>query len=202
MGLLSLLAEDSTSGTETESCENRVDQRGANAATSSDSNGTGADSDPDSTGSPGSSQGSGSKACGEARLEPALTKLQNSARTFKARSAALVANARRRLARSALLKVPEHRAEAFRNDVKHDAALHRPGQNSSYPRSRRLRLLVSFLKAWSAALVQFFNQFSGEANSDSSKMTVHHSLTTSIIDDTNMRLSTVAPDVSAWKAAG
>lgn len=132
----------------------------------------------------------------EVKNDGRLKSLKNKVKTFKARAAALVGKARRRLARNAVVKPPEHRAEAFRDDVKHDSSLHRPGSNSTYDRNRRLRLLISFLKMWASRLMSFVNH----ANADS-KRRIHHTISSTIVDDTNMRLSTVAPDVSAWKSS-
>lgn len=132
-------------------------------------------------------------------LENQKARWQRQARTFKARAASLVSKARNRLARTvgAQLQAPSHPAESYRADVQDDSVLHQPGQYSPYPRNRRLRLLVSYLRAWGSALMEFFTW------ANSSGRTVHHTILSTIIDDTNMRLtsSAVEDSVPQWKSS-
>lgn len=69
-----------------------------------------------------------------------LARMKRQARTLKARTASLIARSTRRLSKNADLKPPEHPAHAFKDDLKVSSILNQPGQNSTYPRSRRLRL--------------------------------------------------------------
>ena len=110
------------------------------------------------------------------------------ARTSKARAAAIAGKAARRLAKHAILDFPEHPAQDFRDDVKGTNTLMGPGAH----RPRRLRLLVSYLKAWGCQLANFVQSRAVGANR------VSHCLTTSIVDDCNMRLSAPPPGVHQW----
>ena len=79
--------------------------------------------------------------------------------TAKARAASLASKALRRLAKTAIVEAPKHKAEAYREDVKADNTLARPGAASGsqgIARRRRLRLLVSYLQGWVAAVMSFF----------------------------------------------
>lgn len=130
--------------------------------------------------------------------------MKRQARTAKARAASLVARTTRKLAKLANLRPPEHPAESFREAVQATSSLNLAGQNSTGARGRRLRLLVSFLKGWCSAVVTFFNSFTHghsngeEANSSNNEHArLHHTITTSIVDDTNMKLSNIV--LPEWK---
>ena len=114
----------------------------------------------------------------------------------KARAASLATRALRRLAKNAIIEAPKHKAEAFREDVRADNTLARPGVASGShgpARRRRLRLLVSYLQGWVTAVTRFFRDI------EDSDMSMRHSICSIILDDTNMRLSQVDAQVSQWK---
>ena len=116
--------------------------------------------------------------------------------TAKARAASLATRALRRLAKNAIIEAPKHKAEAFREDVRADNTLARPGVASGShgpARRRRLRLLVSYLQGWVTAVTRFFRDI------EDSDMSMRHSICSIILDDTNMRLSQVDAQVSQWK---
>lgn len=110
------------------------------------------------------------------------------ARTRKARAASIATFASRRAAKHVVLEAPQHPAESFRNHIQGTNSLWGPGSSTTI----RVRLLVSYLKAWGAQLVKFLTERPPEESSPS------HCLTTSVIDDCNMRLSTVTPGVHQW----
>lgn len=126
-------------------------------------------------------------------MEAQRRHLKNQLRTAKAREAALFNKAKRRLAQQAVLKPPEHPADEFRDLIKADSALNQPIQANQgrTQRFQRLRLLVSYLKAWGkkVAAACLMAGSEADASNESKNTTVNHSLTTSIIDDTNMRLA-------------
>lgn len=137
------------------------------------------------------SSGSGSESldCRQQSRFAAFLELEHRrARTRKARAAAIASKASRRLAKHLVLEAPQHPAESFRNHIKGSNSLWGPGSNTRI----RVRVLVSYLKAWGGKLVKFVTERSPEESSPS------HCLTTSIIDDCNMRLSTVTPGVHQW----
>lgn len=123
-------------------------------------------------------------------------RLKRQAQTAKARAASLVTRTRKRLAKNAILKPPDHKAEQFRPYVQPDTNLNDAGQWTRKARSTRLRLLVSYLRAWASVLINIFS--SVEKSKD---LKVHHTINTIITDDTNMRLSTETPDVKEWKSS-
>lgn len=108
-------------------------------------------------------------------------------RTAKARAAAIVSKTMRRMARHAVHQYPSHPANEYRQDITSRNALIQPGAN----RARRCRLLCSYMKSWGPAITQAVRR-----RQRSSRVT--HCLTTSIVDDTNMKLSSVVPGVQ-WK---
>lgn len=132
----------------------------------------------------GSSSHSSSDDCAELREMQARERRQ--ARTAKARAAAISAKATRRLARQAVLALPEHPAGQYRDDVKSNNSLIQGWSNQR----RRVRLLMSYLKAWALAMVNVATQ-TGDR--------ISHVLTTCVCDDTNMRLSSGVPDLPQWK---
>ena len=92
-------------------------------------------------------------------LKSLQKKLKGQAQTAKARAASLLARATRRLAKHAQL-VPQqkHEAEEFRQDVQADNDMAKPGHpDRAAIRRRRLRLLVSYLKSWAGAVVEFLS---------------------------------------------
>lgn len=105
-------------------------------------------------------------------------KLKQLARTAKARAAAIVSKTQRKMMK---LKPPEHPAADFQEDLQPDAPINLPGQFGTFARQRRLRLLVSWLKSWCAAITRFFQMSTAEHH-------ISHVLVCSITDDTNMRL--------------
>ena len=113
-----------------------------------------------------------------------IQKAKRASRTAKARGAATVARVTRRLAKNANLKPPQHRAERFRSDIQEDSGLNAPGQSDKVHRHRRLRLLVSYMKAWCVGIVAFFQGF------HDLRPRVHHTIVSAIVDDTNMKLAT------------
>ncbi|CAK9029044.1 Uncharacterized protein SCF082_LOCUS18618 [Durusdinium trenchii] len=90
----------------------------------------------------------------------------------------------------------KYEAEQFRPYVQPDTNLNDAGQWTRKARSTRLRLLVSYLRAWASVLINIFS--SVEKSKD---LKVHHTINTIITDDTNMRLSTETPDVKEWKSS-
>lgn len=108
-------------------------------------------------------------------------------RTAKARKTRIRSAATRKLSKNAVLERP-HPADRFKHDLHGDSEIHQPGQHSSVPRLRRLRLIVSYLKSWCAAVRQYFQS-----------STVDHSLVIAIVDDTNMRLSEVPSGSERWR---
>lgn len=129
-----------------------------------------------------SSSSTGQKETGECQAA------MRRARTAKARAAAITAKAQRRLASNAVLQFPDHPANIYREDIKADNTLIQPGAN----RARRCRLLCSYLQAWGPALTHAVGRRRRSSR-------ISHTLTTSVIDDCNMRLSSVVPGVSHWK---
>ena len=124
-------------------------------------------------------------------------KLRKQAQTAKARAASIASKAARRVAKATRwdVKAPPHRAEAYREHVKGTNFLARPGIEHVDKR-QRLRLLVSYMRGWMAALAQFFQNFQGSSNSS-----VHHTISTVVVDDTNMRLSQTDSQVHQWKSS-
>lgn len=112
-------------------------------------------------------------------------KMQRTTRTAKARASAIFSKAVKKLSKGADLKPPPHRAEAFRADIQAETLLNKPGQYTGHARGRRLRLLVSYMKAWCAGVLNFFSGFDASAGAK-----VHHTIVSAIVDDTNMKLAT------------
>ena len=149
------------------------------------------------SGNSGSDESDSSSAAHRKQAEE-LGRLKRVARTSKARAAALVAKATRRVAKSAgaVITAKEHPASAFKSDLRHKCSLNQPGSHSQTDRKRRLRLLVSFLRAWGASLMRFVTSIHASENSQ-----VDHVITSTIIDDCNMRLSSEAPEEHRWKSS-
>ena len=82
------------------------------------------------------------------------------------------------------------RVTAFRGDVKADNPMARPGQPLRETRHRRLRLLISYLQGWVAAVFAFFTSASSPL--------IDHTIACIILDDTNMRLSQADALVYQW----
>ena len=117
--------------------------------------------------------------------QAALLKIRNYKRTEKARLASMQMKAERRQSKGGILHLPVDPAEEYRSLIKADSALNEKGTNTSQ-RFQRLRLLVSYLRTWALTITAFFTE--GFSQKD-----IHHTLLTSIIDDTNMRLSGRVP---------
>lgn len=137
--------------------------------------------------------GSGSEA-GPSDHQDAVTlltaALQGKARTSKARSAAIFSKAIRKLAKSVELGPAPHPADSWRADIQFDTGLNKPGQCAPTARNRRLRLLVSYMKAWCSSVVTFFSSLIVRGDSEQAQpTTVRHTIVCAIVDDTNMKLS-------------
>ena len=157
-----------------------------------DSSSSSSASDRQQTESESESNSSDSSASTDPAEEQRL-RVQRQARTMKARLASLVSRARKKLvANTTEITMSEHPAEAFKPCVKHgpDNPLNQTGLTHRSTRFRRLRLLVSFLRAWSVRLMSFLNFAS------SGEMAVHHTIQSTIIDDCNLRLGTTAGESS------
>lgn len=129
------------------------------------------------------------------QLQQMEKKMKGQQRTAKARAAAIAAKARRRMAKNAVLNLPDHPASSYREHVRSNNVLTQPGQPPINHR-RRVRLLVSYLKAWASAIVNCLRGCSGDLPQGA---TPTHALVTCVVDDTNVRLSSVVPDVAQWK---
>ena len=145
------------------------------------SNGT--SSNPQSSGSASSSDSSRGL-----ELKALKKKQARQKQTARARAAALQAKAQRRLAKNAEINPPPHAAEKFKHDLQIESDIHRPGQCAGLVRRRRLRLLVSYLKSWCAAIANFF-QSCGH---------IDHTILVSVVDDTSLRLGTAVPGTQ-WR---
>ena len=123
-----------------------------------------------------------------------LQKLRRRARTSAARAALMVKRANSKLQASVPGgEVEQHRAAGYRKDMQPDSSIHLPGTHDSdgrKDRPRRLRLLVSYVQAWCAAITRFFQR---------DDIRIHHVLTCSITDDTNMKLATVPAGSTHWR---
>lgn len=149
------------------------------------SNGT--SSDPQCGGSASSSNSSDGRGLELAALKK---KVARQKQTAKARAAALQAKAQRRLAKNAEINPPPHAAERFKDDMKIESEIHKPGQCGGLVRRRRLRLLVSYLQSWCVAIANFF-QSCGH---------VDHTILVSVVDDTSLRLGTAVPGTQ-WRVS-
>ena len=117
-------------------------------------------------------------------------KFRRQRQTAKARAASLLSRGMKKLAKDALLNPPAHPAEKFRNDREATSQIHKPGQCHEVVRLRRLRLLVSYVKAWCASVLAFFQRLAGK---------VQHTIVIAIVDDTNIRLSEIPAGATGWR---
>lgn len=107
-------------------------------------------------------------------------RLKRRAQTEKARAAAFVAKAKRKMAKT--MPPPEHPAAEFKDALQPRPTINRPGGflSNKLARWRRLRVVISFFQCWCARLESFLTGTVPCAN---------HLFTVSVIDDTNMVLS-------------
>lgn len=119
-----------------------------------------------------------------ALLASYLASAARRAKTAKARAASIFTKTARKLSKHADLKPPPHRAEAYRPHIQADSSINKPGQWTTRARTQRLRLLISYLRAWCAGIMAFLNRFSA-----GSETHMHHAICSAIVDDTNMKLS-------------
>lgn len=184
-------ATSSSSSPSTSSSGSATSQSAVSSSSSSCSNST---SDSASGSDPDQGDQDPHKALQDMRL-----KLKRQAQTAKARLASLHSRRMRKIAKAADLPSelpPKHPAEEYRDDVKANNTMAQPGQPGHVSRKRRLRLLVSYLKGWVAGLMGFFKRFSGDSSD-----AVHHTISTIILDDTNMRLSQQDSHVKQWRTS-
>ena len=141
---------------------------------------------------PGSSQTESSSESEDSDSEPPIRMLsqieRRRAQTEKARKAAIEAKMKKRLTKHLVgaLHIPPTNAEKYMPDLQHDSTLNKPGSYHPDPaighpaaiRKRRLRLIYSFFKATCAALNTLFQRGG-----------IRHCINSSVIDDTNVRLS-------------
>ena len=144
-----------------------------------------ASSESSGSSSPGSSSSSSSSSANSAKEF-----LKRQSQTAKARAASLLSRGKKQLARHAVLKPPAHPAESFKDDLEGSSAINQAGQYGKTVRFRRLRLLVSYVKAWCSAVVLFCQRLFGK---------IDHTIVTAIVDDTNVRLSEVPAGCSTWR---
>lgn len=138
----------------------------------------------------GDGEGSDADRNGQDELDEFMRRTARQQRTAKARAASIAAFARRRLAKQTGIDTRKrHAAESYRKDVQPTSDINKPGGPHS-SRQRRLRLLFSYLKSWRKGVMSFFDQLPKNKE-------VHHTLTCSIADDTNMRLASVV--LREWK---
>ena len=143
-----------------------------------------------SSGSSESGSNSNSESETESELRELRRRLKRQRQTAKARAASLQSRVRKRLAKQTVLAPPAHPAERFKNDLHEDSAINRPEQGQVFLRIRRLRLLVSYLMAWCSAILNFIGSMGDR---------VKHTIVVGIVDDTNVRLSTVPSDAPNWR---
>ena len=122
-------------------------------------------------------------------------RLKQQRRTAKARAAVMANRSQLRQERKGLVVPPEHPAQKFADYVK-GTQLDKPGECSGKSRRSRLRLIVSYLKAWALRVVLFFKKVE-----ESPDLAIHHTIVTTIIDDTNMRLCAANNEVQEWKTS-
>lgn len=161
----------------------RGHSHGASHSSSSFDSGSSETSDVD-----GSESGSSSSSQSENVELSAFRKRQK--QTAKARAESLKSRTRKKLAKHAILNPPAHPAERFRHDLQANSDINKVGQHTHTDRLRRLRLLVSYVKAWCAALVGFFQKWAG---------LIDHTLVIAIVDDTNVKLSEIPAGASKWR---
>ena len=129
----------------------------------------------------------------DSKVQAQRQQLRRRLRTAKARETALLNKGRRKLARQGVLNPPPHPAEEYRHLLKAKSPLNLPGCTSQQ-RMQRLRLLVSYMRSWGLAIVAFFGGGRTDAPSEGRNdarrsKRINHTLITSVIDDTNIRLS-------------
>lgn len=190
------MATDSSHGSGSESHSSRGSFFSANSSDSGSGSGPG--SPEGSASGSESSSSSVSSSSPTQDLSSLRLKVKRQAQTAKARAASLAARATRRLAKRANLKPRAHAAEEYRELVQAENELVQPGGSIHWKRRRRLRLLVSYLKAWVTALVSLFTNFGCDGDSSPA---VDHLLSCIVLDDTNMRLSQADPQVNSWKSS-
>ena len=166
-----------------DSSSSQSDGESAGDTSDSDSSDGGSDSDSSRSSASASTRKSEISGSAVAKLE------MRRARTAKARAAAIAAKATRRLTKQIDLDLPDqHPAASYKADIQGDNALMGPGAN----KFRRLRLVISYMKAWAREVKMFVMGPSCQHRK------IHYCLTTSIVDDTNMRLSGITPGVHQW----
>ena len=117
-------------------------------------------------------------------------KYRRQRQTAKARAASIRSRGMKKLAKNALLNPPAHPAERFKDDLEATSQIHKAGQGHSTVRLRRLRLLASYVKAWCAAILAFFQRLVGR---------VQHTIVIAIVDDTNIRMSEIPAGANNWR---
>lgn len=109
--------------------------------------------------------------------------------TLNARKARIRNATARRLSKHAVINPPPHRAEMYQSDLHGSSDINKPGVKQLLWRFRRIRLLVSYLKAWCQAVASFFCQHE-----------VSHVVLTAVVDDTNIRVAEVpSSTVPTWR---
>lgn len=137
-----------------------------------------------------SADGSADEPSSEDKSDQVKRFLKRQRQTAKARAASLRSRAIKHLAKSATLQPPQHPADKFKDDLQQDSEINQPGSHQTSCRVRRLRLLVSYLVAWCAAILKFVLDISNK---------VEHTLVVGIVDDMNCRLASIPSDAPQWR---
>lgn len=137
-----------------------------------------------------SADGSADEPSSEDKSDQVKRFLKRQRQTAKARAASLRSRAIKHLAKSAALQPPQHPADKFKDDLQQDSEINQPGSHQTSCRVRRLRLLVSYLVAWCAAILKFVLDISNK---------VEHTLVVGIVDDMNCRLASIPSDAPQWR---
>ena len=159
-------------------------------SSASGSEATGSDSEANNS-DDGKSSAESESSSSSSSVPSAVRKLlRKQKQTQNARKARVRNATARRLAKHAVVDLP-HRAEAFKSDLQGSSDINKPGTKQLLWRFRRIRLLVSYLKAWCQAVASFFCQHE-----------VSHVVLAGIVDDSNIRLAE-APSTEAptWRVS-
>ena len=124
------------------------------------------------------SQSSGSSSSPDDRSRELLVKLKRRAQTEKARAAALVARAKRRIEKVTPSAPPPHPAALYQADLQPRPEVNKPGGSNWDRAFRRVRVLISWFQSWCSCMEQFLTGTVAD-----------HSLLISVVDDTNVVLS-------------
>ena len=128
----------------------------------------------------------------EESLRQLLVKEKKRKQTERARSAALLAKARKRWSDENEKDTGDAIAAEFANDLQPGGPLTKSGAYDAQHRNKRLRLLWSWLSSTCQAVAAFFSSSGGA---------VRHCMSIVIFDDTNMRVAETLDACPRWHGA-